>query len=293
MLWLAVARRKTLEQGGIVASRWRRIASGIAGSLGILLILVAVLLGYAGRALFNEWVFSDRIAASLQNPRVADFVAQQIADATIAAKPDLVGLRPVLIGVGRTVVSSAPFRAAVRRGARTMHHAMLSGRGRNVALNVQDLGVLIESAAALQPGLAKKIPERVSAAIGRLESMPAGEQVLRLARLAKRMRAATLLLLLLGIVSCAGSVSLSSEKRRVIVRLGAALVALGLMLAIVARFGAIVLGHFARPIDFAQAIAGVVGAFLGGLVVWAAALAFAGLVLAAAAASLLERVPLQ
>jgi hypothetical protein len=277
----------------MVASRWRGIASGMAGALGILLVLLGVVLGYATHALFNEWVFSDRIAASLQNPRVADFVAQQIADATIAAKPDLVGLRPVLIGVGRSLVSSAPFRAAVRRGARAMHRAILNGTGRSVALSVKDLGILIESAAALQPGLAKRIPARVSAALGRLDQLPAGEQMLRLARLANRMRAATLALYLLGLIGCVAGVWLSVERRRAIVRLGMALIGLGLVLAIVARFGAPVLGHFARPVDFAQAIAGVAGAFLGGLVLWAAGLGFAGLVLAAASASLLERIPLQ
>jgi len=276
-----------------VASRWRGIASGIAGAVGVLLIFLGVLLGYATHSLFNEWVFSDRIAASLQNPRVADFVAQQIADATIAAKPDLVGLRPVLIGVGRSLVASAPFRAAVRRGARAMHRAILNGTGRSVALSVQDLGVLIESAAELQPGLAKRIPARLSTALGRLEQLPAGDKMLRLARMANRMHAATLLLYVLGFLGCAASVWLSSQKRRAIVRLGLALIGLGLVLAIVARFGAPVLGHFARPLDFAQAIAGVAGAFLGGLMLWAAGLGFAGLVLAAASASLLERIPLE
>src|SRR5215831_19450560 len=224
MLWYALARRERSCQEGIVASRWRGIASGTAGAVGVLLIFLGVLLGYATHSLFNEWVFSDRIAASLQNPRVADFVAQQIADATIAAKPDLVGLRPVLVGVGRSLVSSAPFRAAVRRGARAMHRAILNGTGRSVALSVQDLGVLVQSAAELQPGLAKKIPARLSTALGRLEQLPAGEQMLRLARLANRMRAATLILYVLGLLGCAASVWLSSERRRAIVRLGVALI---------------------------------------------------------------------
>src|SRR5262249_27649812 len=148
------------------------------------------------------------------------------------------------------------------RGARAMHRAILNGTGRSVALSVQDLGVLVQSAAELQPGLAKKIPARLSTALGRLEQLPAGQQMLRLARLANRMRAATLVLYVLGLVGCAASVWLSSERRRAIVRLGVALIGLGLVLAIVARFGAPVLGHFARPFDFAQAVAGVAGAFL-------------------------------
>ena len=55
--------------------------AALCGALGILLILAAVLLGYATRSLFNDRAFSDRIAASLEDPRVANYVAVQIADA--------------------------------------------------------------------------------------------------------------------------------------------------------------------------------------------------------------------
>ena len=277
----------------MVARRPHGVAAAACGALGILFILTAVLLGYATRSLFNERDFSARIADSLEDPRVASFVAGKIADAVIAAKPDLVGLRPVLIGVGRAVVSSAPFRAAVRRSARTMHHAILSGTGTRIVLDVRDVGIMLESAAAAHPGLAQKIPPRVSAALGRLESLPGGERAVRLVRIANRMRAATLGLFLLGLAFCAAGAWLSVERRRAIVRMGVALTVVALVLAIVARFGGALLALFARPIEEAPALAGLVGAFLGGLMVWAAGLGFAGLVVAAGAASLLERVPLQ
>ncbi len=274
-------------------SRARGIVSAACGALGILLIFTATLLGYATRSLFNERAFSSRVAASLEDPRFAGYVAERIADGVIKAKPDLVGLRPVVVGVARGVVSSPPFRAAVRRSARAMHRTIMSGTGKNIVLGVQDLGVLLESMSEAHPGLAHKIPPQVSAALGELQSLPGGELSTRLIRIANRMRAATLALLLLGVALCAVGVGLSDGRRRAIVRTGVALAVLGLVLGIAARFGGHVLALFARHSENSPAVVGLAGAFLGGLLYWAAALGFAGLVLAAAAASLLERVQLE
>jgi hypothetical protein len=276
-----------------MTGRPRRIASLLCGALGVLLIFASFLLGYMTRSLFNERAFADRVAASLENPNFAGYVSEQIADAVIKAKPDLVGLRPVLVGVGRGVVSSPPFRAAVRRSARTLHHAVMSGTSTNLVLSVQDIGMLIESMAETHPALAHKIPPRLTAALGSIQSIPGGELAARLVRLARRMRVATLGLLLVGMALCAAGVWLSGEKRRAIVRTGMALVVLGLVLAIAARFGGYALALLARHAENSPAIVGLAGAFLSGLMLWSAALGFAGLVLAAASASLLERVPLQ
>jgi len=48
----------------MVAPRARSFAAGLCGTLGILLILTALILGYATRSLFNERAFADRVAAS-------------------------------------------------------------------------------------------------------------------------------------------------------------------------------------------------------------------------------------
>jgi hypothetical protein len=277
----------------MVAGRSRRIVAALLGIVGVLLILVATLLGYATRSLFDDRAFSARVAASLEDPRVANYAAERIVDAAIRTKPDLVGLRPILIGVARSVVSSAPFRAAVRRSARVMHHAVMSGTGVNIVLDVQDLGVLLESAAETNPRIAQKIPPQLTAALAHLRGLPGGERALRLLRFANRLRFATVGFLLLGIVLCAGAVWVAGEKRRAIVRIGMALAGLGLVLAIAARFGGAIAAVFPRHPDTAPALAGIANAFLAGLMLWAGALGFAGLVLAAAAASLLERVPIQ
>jgi len=271
----------------------RRFGAALTGILGILLILLALLLGYATRSLFNEDAFASRVAASLEDPRVANFVAEQLADAVIQAKPDLVGLRPVLVGVARSVVATPPFRAAVRRSARLVHHAVLSGTGKEIVLSVQDLDVLLRSVAETHSGIEEKIPPRLNAALGKLASLPGGERTIWLVRVANRMRAGAYGLLLLGLLLCAWSASLARIRRLAIMRIGVALAIVGVVLAITAHFGGDIVGVFARQQRNTPALAGLGAAFLDGLMAWAIGLSLGGLVLAAASASLLERVVLR
>ena len=276
----------------MTSSRGRVLASAVCGAVGTLLIVIALLLGYLTRSIFNEQAFSVRVAASLEDPRFAEFAAEQLADAVIAVKPDLIGLRPVLIGVGRGVVASPPFRAAVRRSARLAHRTIMSGTAKTIVLDVRDLSVLLESAAQNSPGISKKIPKGVTTAIAKLSALPGGDRAARLIRLGNRMRAGTLVLLILGIGLCAVCVSLADRKRQVMVRIGVALAVLGVVLAILARFGGDGIALFARHSPDSPAIAGLGNAFLRGLMPWGVGLMFCGLVLAAASASLLENTSL-
>ena len=273
--------------------RVRRFASVLCGVLGVLAIFTAVLIGYARRSVFDERAFAARAAASLENPHVADYVAERITDAVIAARSDLGGLRPVIVGVARGVVSSAPFRAAAKRGARTLHRSLVDGTATNLVLTVKDVGSIVESATASNPDIAKKIPPKLQAAIGTLETLPAGDRIAWAVRVARQVRAAAIGLLFVGIALCAASVALAFDKRWAIVRIGVGFTLLGLVLAIVARFGGNFLELFVRRDELAPVAAGLAAAFLAGLMVWAIALGLTGLVLASASASLLERIPLE
>ena len=275
-----------------MSDRARGLASAVCGALGVVLIFVALLFGYLTRSLFNERAFADRVASSLEDPRFAEYVGEKITDAVIKAKPDLIGIRPVLVGVARSVVGTPPFRAAVRRSARVAHRTFLSGGAERIVLDVRDLSAILESVASTQPGLAKKIPRGLSAALGNIGELPGGERAARLARIGNRMRLGSWGTLLIGIILCIVSVRFSQERRRAIVRIGITLAVLGVVLGIVAQFGGPGAALFARHAENSPAVAGLTSAFLSGLMTWAAGLLFAGLVLAAAAASLLERVPL-
>ncbi|HEX7881033.1 MAG TPA: hypothetical protein VF720_16605 [Candidatus Eisenbacteria bacterium] len=273
--------------------RMRRTFSAALGVLGVLLVVVAVMLGFARRVLFDERAFSARVAASLEDSRVAGWVAERLADGVIAVQPDLVGVRPLLVGVGRGIVISPPFRAAARRTARTAHRALMSGTGQDILLTVKDVGVVLSSAVSEKPAIAGKIPPKLAASIGALKSLPGGERAMRLVQFAHRLRAGAIALFLAGIGLCVLSVRLAEGRRVAIVRIGTAFAVAGLVMVIGARFGGDLLSLFARDESAAPALAGLGRAFLRPLVVWGFGLGFSGLVFASAAASLLERVSME
>lgn len=277
----------------MASRRARTFVAAACGTLGLLLIFTAVLTGYTRRSLFNENAFASRVANSLGNPHVAEYASEQIADGLIRARPDLVGLRPVLIGVSQGVVSSPPFRAAVRRAARLLHHSITSGQAKNIVLTVKDVGAVFESVSATSPGIAGKIPPKVSATLGKLDDLPEGERAAWILKMANRVRALAWTILVAGLVLCGLCVRFAEDNRRAIVRLGGGLVAMAVVLALAAQFGGVLLLLFLNNARLAPVVVGLAGAFLSGLMMWAIGIGIAGLVLAAGASSLMERVPLK
>src|SRR6185503_2539647 len=113
------------------------------------------------------------------------------------------------------------------------------------------------------------IPAAVTAALNRLGTLPGGERAARLIRLANRMRAGTVVLLVLGIALCVVSVRMSHGRRRAIMRIGIALAVVGVVLGIAARFGSHALLLFVHNPDYGPALVGLGSAFLRGLLYWA------------------------
>jgi len=269
--------------------RWRAIAAGICGALGVIALVLGVLLGYATRSLFNSEAFSARLAASLSEPGVSAFVAGKIADGVIAAQPDLIGLRPVILAGSRTLVASAPFRAAARRAAREAHHTLLSGTGEKVLLSVPDVGEILKATVAMNPGLAARMPRRLAATLARLEDVPAGETAARLARAVRRARLSTLALLIVGLALLGSSAGLALERRRVLVRAGFALATAAAFLWLIARFGGFAAAALTRDPDMGLLVLGLWSAFATGLTKWALTLGLVGLVLASASSATSQR----
>ena len=80
--------------------------------------VTAVALGgvgrYVTRTLFDADDFASRAASSLRDPRVSAFVATEISDAAIRQRPDLIAVRPLLVGVSEGIVSSEAGSALAR-----------------------------------------------------------------------------------------------------------------------------------------------------------------------------------
>ncbi len=272
--------------------RARAFFAGLLGVLGILAIIAGILLGYFTRTLFNAGAFADRAAESLANPGVARLVATRIADSLIAQRRDLIAYRPIIISTTQSLVTSAPFRAIVRRAARSSHQLLMSQTGKNISLTVADAGVILRSAFEAQPALAAKIPDQLKTVVASVNEAPGGRNITALLRLIVRLRLGAITLIFVGIILGIISVIMASEKRLAILRIGITLALAALVLRLVVRFGGDGLSLFAKDPLIADAFVGLWQTFLNGLMIWALVLGLVGLVLIAAVTSLLEHVQL-
>jgi hypothetical protein len=268
-----------------------RFAS-ICSVLGIIALTLGLMLAYSWRALFNSAAFADRVAASLSDPGVAGLIADRATEAVIAKERDLTPYGPLISGTMRQLVASEPFRGIVRRAARAGHEAVMSGRSERFLLNLSDVGVILKSALATHPELARKIPPQVTALVGDSAEAPGGWIAVDLGRIARRSRLKTLGLIAIGLGFIAVGIALSPVRRRTLFRLGLSLAIIALVLRLTVRFGGEILALFARDPSVGQAAAGLWRAFLGGFMTWALVLGGIGLVLVAAVHSLFERVKL-
>ena len=101
---------------------------------------------------------------------MSGYVAEKLTDAIIEQRPNLIALRPLIVGTMGGLVQSQPFRAVARRALATAQASLFSEEGTQVLLSVPDVGILLRSAlAGANPELAAKIPDRLDSAVGRLE----------------------------------------------------------------------------------------------------------------------------
>lgn len=271
-------------------SKARSYLGAICTVLGIVTLTLGLLLGYASRMIFNSDAFADRVAASLEDPGVAAYVANRVTEGVIAKERDVTAFKPLIEATTRSLVASEPFRGIVRRAARTSHAAMMSGRGQRMLLNLADVGVILRSALSTHPELAQKIPPQVSAIVGSSDDAPGGKFALNLMQIAQRSRLSALALLILGVGLSVLGVFLSPSRRTTLFRIGLSLAIIALVLRLTVRFGGEILALFAKDPAGGKAFAGIWHAFLGGFMTWALVLGGIGLVLVAAVYSLFEKV---
>ena len=112
------------------------------------------------RPAFDSSTFGNRVAASLDHPGVAAFVADRITIEVLRQSPDLTAVRPLILVTVRELIALEPMRALVRNAARSSHQAVFAEGTRRIALSVPDVGVLVKGALErVSPDVAADIPE--------------------------------------------------------------------------------------------------------------------------------------
>jgi hypothetical protein len=244
----------------------------------------------AARNLFDARVFGQRAERSLADPGVANYVSTLVADAVIKSRPDLIAVRPILEASARGLVSARPFQVLVGAAARRAHEAAFSEGGRRVVLSIPDLQILVQDTLAqASPALAAKIPKQLNTTLASLGDGSRAQYLIDLWRLGNKLRWIWKVLLPLGLVLLVAALWVANEKRSGLVRVGIALIVMGLLLATVVPAGVFATELVPQPLMKGLA-RGLWLAYFGDLARWGLLFVGLGILLSAGTSSLLDSV---
>ena len=245
---------------------WKRRLAFILASLGLVGLALSLFTLYVGRILGQDDAFANRVSASLDDPRVGEFVALKITDALVAQKPDLTPFRPVLVVVTRGVVTSPPFRALLRPAVRQVHAALMSSTTENLLLAIPDAQVLVQEALANVGGnAAAKLPPRLAPVL----EIGAGAPAIRLAsgvlNTARALRPFGRISLLVAVLMLAAAVALAPSRRSALLSVGIGVATVGFVIALSVPAGRLLANSILQDPATAAAAAGLWDAFFGSL----------------------------
>src|SRR5687768_15365896 len=156
----------------------RRAVSWVLAVLAAVALMVSVVAAFATREVFDADRFAARTEHALQTEAVSAELARRLTEAVITAQPDLVAVRPLVLGAAEGVVRSAAFGAVVRGSVRDLHRSAFDADAGTVTLTVVDAGLLVSEALdRLRPDLAARIPDTVRVTLTDTASGPPLELV--------------------------------------------------------------------------------------------------------------------
>ena len=262
----------------------------------ILIVLGAILAGLAGffvittRSVLDPDRFGANVAASLQDERVANFVANELTNAIISQRPDLVAVRPVLLSTVQGIVKSAPFRALVSRSARATHRFFFEQAGSRIVLSLPDIGAVVRSALAqASPELAAKIPPGLEAQLATGSAEKAITGFIRLWAFGDKLRVLSWLLFYCGLVMVVGGIALAPDRQRGLADAGVALVVVAVTYLAVVPAARLVIYAALADNQMAGFVHGMVKGFLHRLRPGALVVGIPGLLFLAAGTATLDR----
>jgi hypothetical protein len=270
--------------------RWRLVAARTLVVVGSLVVVLALVAGYARQTVVNSDQFANRATAALRDDSVQSLIAEKITDEVVLEqKADLVAARPLIESVASNIVGGRAFTELFRKAVRDVHRSLFKQDKDTVTLTIADVGTVLAAALeAVRPDLAKQLgsSDRVEVLHEHIGSLSS-----ELANLAESIRLLALFLTILAVALVGGALWLSPDRRSTIIELGLGLaVAGGLVIVAYGIARSAVVGHVEGPDEQAAARA-VWNAFLGDLRTEAWILAGAGAVMAAAASSLVKPLP--
>ena len=272
-----------------MGQRSRRVVVRLLVVAASVVMVLALVAGYARRAAVDSDQFANRATAALRDDSVRALVAERITDDVVLENAaDLTAARPIIQSAASGIVGSRAFTGLFRSAVRDVHRALFEGDRDTVTLTVADVGTVFAAALEqVRPSLARNLESTGRVALLKRD---VGSVTGDLARLGDKVRVLALVLLALSLILAAGAIAVSRDRRRTVVALGIGLAGAGVVLIVayaVAR--SLAIDQVEGPEN--RAAAGAVwDAFLGDLRTASWILAGSGAILAAAGASLIRPV---
>ena len=268
-----------------------RLASRALVVLAACLLVLALVAGYAKRAVLDSDQFANRATEVLRDDSVRGLIATKITDDVVLAREEnLLAARPLIESVAAEAVGSSAFTGLFRSAVRDVHRTVFDRDQATVTLTVADVGtVLAEALEVARPGVAREVRATERVAVVRRDLGDVGSE---LADVADKVRFLSVLLLVLAAAAAAGALAPSSDRRATAVELGAGAAGGGVLLVVaLGVLRSLALDSVDGP--EARAAAGAVwDAYLVDLRTAAWILAGCGAVVAAAGSSYLKPAPL-
>jgi hypothetical protein len=271
--------------------RARRIASVALAVLGGIVLLAGLLAFYARAEVLDEERFADRAEAALETDAVRNLVGDQIVTALIEeGSTDLLAARPLLETVVRTAIDTEPFQRIFRRAALETNRVLFDRDEPTVAFELSDASQVVRFALQqLAPEVAEQIPSGIDLALVEIQEREFARDTLKAA---DRVRTLGLVLPIAALALFALAIVVAPDRRLGVLRSAAAAATASgaLAVAMLILENRILAGTYGTDEtsdeEIRDALAGVLDAFLGDLLVWTLAIAVGGIVIAAAAALL-------
>ncbi|MEN3280863.1 MAG: hypothetical protein V7607_2003, partial [Solirubrobacteraceae bacterium] len=269
-------------------------SAGVARTLVVLAsvaMVLALVAGYARRAVVDSGQFANRATVALNDDNVKTLVADKITDDVVLKnQQDLLAARPIIQSVASGIVGSRAFTTLFRSAVRDVHRALFDRDEHTFTLTVADVGTVLAAALEqVRPSLARKVQSTGNVAIVKRD---VGDVSAKLVNVTDAIRLLALLLALVSVALVAGAIAISPRRRHTVVELGVATAVTGVVVVVAYSIVRSIAVHHVEGAEDRAAAGAVWDAFLGDLRILGWIVAGSGAVVAAAAASLIRPIDL-
>lgn len=257
----------------------RRAAVYLLIAAGILFAVLGTAAVYIRDSVIDSDEAAERAVDALSRPEVRSVISSTVVDQLVIAAPDTLAARPLLEQVVSGALSAPGFRSVYETAIRDLHRTVFLGETDTLTVKLSDMVLVVKTqATAISPQLGEQIPDNLTDTLIDLQSNPT---LLNAVQIGEDIRLLAFVLPLAAFIAFVGAVFLAADRRRGLVQVGFALIAVGIIVLIVERLaGMLFIRGFQT--DTIRDVAQVFwNAFAGQLTLWSLVIAGVGAVLVA------------